>query len=81
MDRDCINCIHNIGGGCKKWDCEMETLADHDKQIRADVIDECIQAIEDTKRLFDNSTKWIMGEKTRIQNRLKELKENKNDSK
>lgn len=49
------------------------------KQGRADGIDECIQAIEDTKSLFDNSTKWTMGEKSKIQNRLRQLKEQNNE--
>ena len=51
--------------------------SEHDKQIRADAIEECIQAIEDSKSLFDNSTHWTISEKDKLQNRLRRLKEQK----
>lgn len=56
--------------------CEY-SLREHDKQIRADAIEECIEAIEDTKCLFDNTTKWTMGQKNHLQNVLRKLKEQK----
>lgn len=40
-------------------------------------IEECIKAIEDSKSLFDNNTKWTMAEKSKLQNKLRELKEQK----
>lgn len=39
MDRNCDDCIYHIGGECSKWECEFQTLADHDKQISDEVID------------------------------------------
>lgn len=44
---------------------------------KTDAIDECIKAIEDSKSLFDNTTKWTMAEKDKLQNRLRQLKEKK----
>lgn len=55
----------------RKW------LDEHDKQMREDAIEECIQDIEDSKSLFDNSTHWTMSEKGKLQNRLRRLKEQK----
>ena len=43
MERDCENCVYHTSNGCSKWNCQFETLAEHDKQIRAEVIDEIIQ--------------------------------------
>lgn len=73
MNRDCSKCIHNIGGGgCKKWDCEMETLAEHDKKIRADAIDE-----------VEDKAIWIqegLGGYYKItDDELEQLKEQKNE--
>ena len=49
------------------------------EQGRTDAIEECIKAIEDSKSLFDNSTKWTMAEKSKLQNKLRELKEQKKE--
>jgi len=55
-------------------------LAEHDKQIRDEVIEECIRAIEEDKSLFDNhKTDCIMAIKTRCQNVLKKLKGEQNE--
>lgn len=44
------------------------------EQIREDAIEECIKEIENSKNLFDNSARWTMGEKDKLQNALKKLK-------
>ena len=53
---------------------KMSLIFEIDK-IRKNTIDECIKAIEDSKSLFDNSTKWTMAEKDKLQNILEQLKE------
>lgn len=54
---------------------ERLDTSEHDRQIINQTIDKCIQAIESTKCLFDNTTRWTMGEKTHLQNVLRQLKE------
>ena len=49
MDRDCTKCIHHISGSCSVWDCEMETLEEHDAKVRADAIDDAIHHLDNSK--------------------------------
>lgn len=43
--RDCNKCIHHISGSCDAWECDMQTLEEHDKQIRANAIDEFVKSL------------------------------------
>jgi len=46
MIRRCEICIHFIGGKCNAWECEEETLSQHDKKVEAKAIDKCINMLK-----------------------------------
>lgn len=46
MNRDCNTCIHYIAGRCSAWECEHETLSQHDKKVEAKTIDKCINMLK-----------------------------------
>ena len=47
MERDCENCVYHTSNGCSKWNCQFETLAEHDKRIRAEAIEELYNKIDE----------------------------------
>jgi len=49
MDRDCNKCINHISVSsiCSKWNCEMETLEEHDKKVRARAFEEVYNRIDE----------------------------------
>lgn len=55
MDRECNKCIHHTGGSCSSFECNMQTLEEHDKEVRAKAIEEYAERIRDwQKEIYQN---------------------------
>lgn len=78
IGHNCLSDAYDLGRADKYQEITSEYMLLTEKQvaeIKTDAVEECIQAIEDTKCLFDNTTKWTMGQKDHLQNVLRKLKE------
>lgn len=47
MDRECNKCIHHSGGSCSSFECNMQTLEEHDKEVRGKAIEEFAKKAND----------------------------------
>lgn len=78
MSRNCDICVYHLGGACSKYECEFQTLTDHDKQIRDETIANCIKALKQVcaKRpsivMFDSDIEEIEKELEQIKGKQNE---------
>ena len=50
-DRPCNECINHISGSCSKWNCEPETIKEHDVKVRRELAKRIVQHITKSRCL------------------------------